>query len=58
MLERQVSQEIDIGVETGLAISRIEEVSRISYGEIGKYKRYLQELKLRVRYRIFKTHGE
>lgn len=58
MLDRQITDDMDIGVEAGLAISRIEEVSRISYGEIGKYKRYLPELKIRIRYKIFKLQRD
>jgi hypothetical protein len=53
----RLSELLQIGAEAGLAISRIQSVTRISYGEIGKYKRYLPEVKLSLRYRLLKlTH--
>ena len=44
--------------ETGLAFSRIETVKRISYGEIGKYKRYLPEINISVNYALTKRTRE
>jgi hypothetical protein len=56
-VSRRLSDVVQIGAEAGLAISRIQSVTRISYGEIGKYKQYLPEVKLSLRYRLLKlTH--
>ena len=44
--------------ETGMAFSRIETVKRISYGEIGKYKRYLPEISISVNYALTKRTRE
>jgi hypothetical protein len=47
-----VNDRLELATEGGLAISRIESVTRVSYGEIGKYKRYLPELNLSLYYTI------
>lgn len=44
--------------ESGMAFSRIETVTRINYGEIGKYKRYLPELSLSLNYTLSKRTRE
>ncbi|HEY0655522.1 MAG TPA: hypothetical protein VGD65_20445 [Chryseosolibacter sp.] len=54
MATRKLNPSVDLIAEGGLAMSRIEEVTRIRYGDIGKYKRYLPEVKIAVRYRIAK----
>lgn len=57
-LSRKLSDAIEIRAEGGLAISRIQSVTRITYGEIGKYKRYLPEVKVSMRYTILKFNHE
>lgn len=49
---------LDIGAETGIAISRIESVTRVSYGEIGKYRRYLPEFNISMYYTILNRSRE
>ena len=49
-----VNEHMDLVGEMGMAFSRIESVTRVHYGKIGKYKRYLPELSISLNYSILK----
>jgi hypothetical protein len=57
-LSRNATTTLEMGTEAGLAISRIESVTRTNYGEIGNYKRYLPEVKIFIRYTILSLPRE
>ncbi|HEY0742795.1 MAG TPA: hypothetical protein VGD40_15100 [Chryseosolibacter sp.] len=57
-LRHTFNRKLEAGIETGIALSRIESVTRINYGEIGKYKRYLPELNFTLHYTLLKKRHE
>jgi hypothetical protein len=57
-LSRNITSSVELGTEAGLIVSRIESVTRVNYGEIGNYKRYLPELKVLIRFTILPLSRE
>ena len=51
-LDYTVSEKIDMFLDLGTALSIEHSVERISYGEIGMYRKYLPELKLGLNFRL------
>lgn len=51
-LSKKLTPLLELIGEGGVAYARIEEVTRIRYGDIGKYRRYLPEVKISLRHRI------
>lgn len=51
-LHYRVNERLDIVMDLGLAISFEQSAQRISYGEIGKYRDLLPEIKIGTHYRL------
>ncbi len=49
-LRYRASDRLDLVAGSGVAICRIESVTRIHFGEIGKYKQYLPEFNVAIHY--------
>jgi hypothetical protein len=52
VLQKKLTDNISLLAGGGLAVSRIRSVERLDFGDMGKYRRYLPELQLILRYRI------
>jgi hypothetical protein len=52
--QKNFSESTTVGVHAGIAMSKIQSVVRVDYGEIGKYRRYLPELEIYARYKLLR----
>jgi hypothetical protein len=58
IVEKKLRQSTSIGVKSGVGISKIQSVTRLSYGDIGMYKRYLPELQIYLRHKLIRSRDK